>query len=193
VGPVPVPEPAPAPPGGPGADPRAVTRRRQTRRTAVVVAVLVVAALIGWFTLQPAATTEQGLAPTVSGPTVGGSIFSLSSERGHWVLVNFFASWCGPCRVELPQLKALDQQHPAGLQVVSIDYLDDSLTRAAALIHSAGGTWPLVDDPSAITGYHVDQGLPESCLVNPAGRLSSRIFGGVKVAQVTATVTGRAA
>jgi thiol-disulfide isomerase/thioredoxin len=193
MSPVPVAEPAPGADGEPDGHPRAVGPPRRGRRVAVIIAVLVVAAVVGWFTLQPAATTEQGLAPAVSGPTVGGNAFSLTSERGHWVLVNFFASWCGPCRVELPQLKALDQQHPAGLQVVSIDYLDDSLTKAAALIRSAGGTWPLVDDPSAITGYHVDQGLPESFLINPEGKLSSRIFGGVKAVQVTATVTGRAA
>jgi thiol-disulfide isomerase/thioredoxin len=187
---VPVAEPSSGPDAGPEAGLHAAGRPPRTRRIAVIVAVAVVAAVVGWFTLQPAASTEQGLAPSVSGPTVGGSTFSLTSERGHWVLVNFFASWCGPCRIELPQLEALDQRHPDGLQVVSIDYLDDSLTKAAALIRSAGGSWPLVDDPSAITGYHVDQGLPESFLVDPAGKLTGRIFGGVKAAAVTATVTG---
>jgi cytochrome c biogenesis protein CcmG/thiol:disulfide interchange protein DsbE len=125
------------------------------------------------------------VAPAVAGPTASGGRYDLAAERGHWVLVNFFASWCTDCRSELRQLAALSRSHPAGLQVVSVDGLDDSIAAAERLIKAGGGTWPLVNDPAALNRYAVVS-LPQSFLVTPAGRIDDHVFGGVTAAAVEA-------
>ncbi|MBO0748590.1 MAG: TlpA family protein disulfide reductase, partial [Acidimicrobiaceae bacterium] len=129
-------------------------------------------------------------APAVSGPTAGGGHYSLGAERGHWVLVNFFASWCTDCKAELAQLAALQHRQPAGLRVVSVDGLDDSFAKAERLIRGSGGSWPLVNDPAALEAYRVNS-LPQSFLVSPEGRIADHVFGGVKATTLTATLGAR--
>jgi cytochrome c biogenesis protein CcmG/thiol:disulfide interchange protein DsbE len=119
----------------------------------------------------------------VAGATAGGGHFALGAERGHWVLVNFFASWCTDCRAELAQLNELARRSPAGLHVVSVDGLDDSFSTAERLIRAGGGDWPLVNDPAALDSYQVES-LPQSFLVNPAGRITDHVFGGVTAAAI---------
>lgn len=158
-------------------------------RWVTALVVLVVAAVVaGWLLFRPGSTPSAGLAPAVSGPTAGGGRYSLSAERGHWVLVNFFASWCTDCKAELAQLAELEHRHPGGLQVVSVDGLDDSFGKAAQMIRAGGGSWPLVNDPAALEAYRVDS-LPQSFLVNPEGKITEHVFGGVKATTLSARLT----
>jgi len=61
--------------------------------------------------------------PPVRLPLLDGSTWSLEKQRGHALLLNFWASWCEPCREEMPALARLaDREHAAGLRVVAIDY-----------------------------------------------------------------------
>jgi cytochrome c biogenesis protein CcmG, thiol:disulfide interchange protein DsbE len=151
-------------------------------------ALVVAAGLIGWLVFRPGSDTSSTAAPAVSGPTAGGGRYLLRAEQGHWVLVNFFASWCTDCRAELAQLNQLERRHPAGLRVVSVDGLDDSFGKAAQLIRSAGGNWPLVNDPAALEAYRVDS-LPQSFLVSPEGMITDHVFGGVTATTLTARLT----
>lgn len=160
------------------------------RRWVVVAVVAVVVALVGWQLSRPAAhpATPATVAPQVAGPTAGGGHYSLATERGHWVLVNFFASWCTDCKAELAQLTTLQHRHPVGLRVVSVDGLDDSFAKADRLIREGGGSWPLVNDPAALSAYRVTS-LPQSFLVNPDGQVTRHVFGGVTAKGLTASLT----
>jgi cytochrome c biogenesis protein CcmG/thiol:disulfide interchange protein DsbE len=135
----------------------------------------------------PSGASVPSAAPPVEGPVTTGGHFSLADQRDHWVLVNFFASWCTDCKTELGQLVTLQRQRPGGLEVVSIDGQDDSLGAAEALIRQAGGSWPLVDDPGALSSYRVT-GLPQSFLVDPAGRVVDRTFGTISADAVASRV-----
>jgi cytochrome c biogenesis protein CcmG/thiol:disulfide interchange protein DsbE len=148
---------------------------------AVTIAAVAAAGVALNFVLEPGSTPSNAtakMAPAIAGPTATGQRFNLAAQRGHWLLVNFFASWCVNCRQELRALASLQHLHPDGLQLVSIDGTDDSLAAAEALIRAAGGTWPLVKDPAATTAYSVT-GLPESFLLNPSGHIVTHIIGGV--------------
>jgi thiol-disulfide isomerase/thioredoxin len=143
----------------------------------VVVAGVLTAVLL---TRHPGAS---GTAPMISGRTATGTPFRLTSERGHWVLVNFFASWCPPCEAELGPLGSLEQNHPGGLRVVSVP-VNDALDAAQRMVATHGGHWAVVDDPSAYVRYRVG-GLPESFLIDPGGRIATRYYGSITVDAVT--------
>jgi cytochrome c biogenesis protein CcmG, thiol:disulfide interchange protein DsbE len=99
---------------------------------------------------------------------------SLSSLRGHPVIVNFWASWCGPCRSEMPRLEQVVQQHGAeGLVVLGVVY-KDTADAARGFATQFGATWPNVTDPdgSIAKAYRV-VGAPQSYFIDRAGVLRS--------------------
>jgi cytochrome c biogenesis protein CcmG/thiol:disulfide interchange protein DsbE len=85
-------------------------------------------------------------APDFSLATADGETVTLSSLRGRPVIVNFWASWCIPCREEFPLLvSAYERYSPEGLEIVGIVH-DDDPAAAAEFADSYGAAWPLVHD-----------------------------------------------
>jgi cytochrome c biogenesis protein CcmG/thiol:disulfide interchange protein DsbE len=129
-------------------------------------------------------------APTISGPSLlGGRNVELSSYTGKWILVNFAASWCVPCRQEMPQLAAFEGDHePSGNAViVTVAYDPSDLPDLASYLRSQRATWPAVNDASAVVAYGVGP-LPESYLVDPEGTVVAKIEGEVVAAQLNALI-----
>lgn len=86
-------------------------------------------------------------APPLAGATLDGAAFDLAAQRGRPVLVNFWASWCGPCREEFPLLEDAAARHAdEGLVVVGALFKDDA-EPARAFVEEQGATWPTVSDP----------------------------------------------
>ncbi|MDP9419745.1 MAG: TlpA family protein disulfide reductase [Actinomycetota bacterium] len=167
----------------------AAPRRRTALYTTIgvgVVAVLLVAVLA---TRPPATTRLAGspllgrTAPALSGESLlaGGGDFDLAEERGRWVLVNFFATWCVPCQAEHPDLVRFEAAHAeAGdARVVSVVFSDDP-DDVARFFSQRGGDWPVLADPVGSTALEFGvTGVPESYLIAPDGTLVSKIIGGV--------------
>jgi cytochrome c biogenesis protein CcmG/thiol:disulfide interchange protein DsbE len=99
---------------------------------------------------------------------------SIADYRGKWMLVNFWASWCEPCRSEAPALEAFQRAHAGeGFTVLGID-LDDATDDALAFVEQYGLTYPQLrdgDGEERRDAYGMT-GFPESFLVDPEGRLA---------------------
>ncbi len=130
-------------------------------------------------------------APDISGTNLlDGSTFALSSVQGKFTLVNFFASWCGPCQEEQPQL--VRWAHEPGHAVVGVVF-NDNAGQAKRYMIGNGGDWPVLDDPQgqlALT-YGV-RDPPESYLLAPDGTVLDKFVGGVTASgldQIVAAVS----
>lgn len=171
--------------------PRSVVVLRRTR-TALWIAVAValpVTMLILVLARTPSAQTRAVQSPLVGKPapaaegtTVDGGHASLAELRGRWVVVNFFATWCVPCRTEHPELVRFSEAHKAAgdAQILAVVYSD---TASAVKDYRAanGGDWPMLTDPDGRVALDFGvAGVPESFLVSPDGVIVSKILGGVR-------------
>jgi cytochrome c biogenesis protein CcmG/thiol:disulfide interchange protein DsbE len=167
-------------------------RPRTALVTALVVGVLV-ALMVGVMATRDPNTEKitqspliGRLAPSIQGTTLSGGSFDLGDQRGRWVVVNFFATWCVPCLEEHPQLLAFDEAHAktGDASVVSVLF-DDKPEKARAVFAQRGGTWPVViDDEGAVGVSYGVARVPESFLVAPDGTVVRRLVGGVTAAEL---------
>jgi cytochrome c biogenesis protein CcmG, thiol:disulfide interchange protein DsbE len=119
--------------------------------------------------------------PSIAGRTIDGGRVQDSDLRGRWTLVNFFATWCVPCRKEHPELIRFAQRHATAgdAAVVAIIY-DDTTSAVRDFRKSNGGDWPMIVDPDGQIALNFGvSGVPESFLVSPDGVIVSKILGGV--------------
>jgi cytochrome c biogenesis protein CcmG/thiol:disulfide interchange protein DsbE len=145
---------------------------------AVFLVVLAAVGLLGYGLLSKggAALAVGDAAPDKKLSRLDGSESqSLSDYRGKWVLLNFWASWCEPCRAEAPVLQRFQQAHQQdGFTVLGVD-LDDATDDARAFVEEFGLTYPQLrdGDGSERRDAYGMTGFPESFLVDPSGRIAA--------------------
>ena len=129
--------------------------------------------------LEPLRATAQGtMAPEINLATPTGPKLALSSLRGKYVLIDFWASWCGPCRQENPNVvKAYNQFKDKGFTIYSVS-LDQDKAKWERAIASDGLTWNHVSDLAgwnsvAGAAYGV-KAIPQSFLIDPQGKIIAK-------------------
>jgi cytochrome c biogenesis protein CcmG/thiol:disulfide interchange protein DsbE len=170
--------------------------RRKAPWIAGSVGLVVLLLVVVLATRKPASDRDQesplvGQAvPALSGTTLDGSTFNIDTQRGKWVLVNFFASWCGPCQVEHPELRKFADEHQSAgdVSIVSVPF-QNSEDEVRAFFADNGGTWPvLANAPAeAVFDFGVVK-LPESYLVAPSGQVVAKFNGGIEAGKVDALI-----
>lgn len=146
---------------------------------------------------KAAAAQEGRAAPDFRLRSVDGIDLQLSDLRGDFVLLNFWATWCRPCRDETPDLQALFQTArretaQGGLIVVGVNQQEEPDT-VRAFTSEFGVTYPVVLDRAGEVSeaYRVGRGLPMTFLINPAGVIE-RIYYGRITSDALAAIASRA-
>ena len=155
------------------------------KRIAQAASVLVVLVLLGvlvWKIATRPTARPLGVAPALSLPRLDrpGNL-SLVSLRGKTVVVNFWASWCGPCKEEAPLLeRAWNENHAKGLVVLGVD-ANDYAGDARSFMRRYGLTYPVIHDAHGATlGHWGVGGLPTTYVVDARGKIVSSVVGGLR-------------
>lgn len=116
--------------------------------------------------------------PRLDVETLDGKAWSLQAQRGQWVLVNYWATWCGPCLKEMPELSALHTMREH-VSVIGLAYEDTSAADLKAFLAKRPVTYPvaLVDIHAPPADLEPPRGLPLTYLIAPDGRIA-RTFAG---------------
>jgi cytochrome c biogenesis protein CcmG/thiol:disulfide interchange protein DsbE len=146
------------------------------RSLAAFLAVLAVVGLLGFgLAAKSSDRLEVGdPVPVTELPKLaGGGAGSLTDYRGRWVLVNVWASWCGPCRGESPALERFSERNRSALTVLGINTRDLTHDGREFVRELAISYRQLRDADGDYARELGTTGVPESFLVNPAGRLAA--------------------
>jgi cytochrome c biogenesis protein CcmG/thiol:disulfide interchange protein DsbE len=164
-------------------------RARLAALAAVVVGVVVIVtlSLVGTGGGAPQ-HAPPALAKNFSLAMLGhpGQRVSLSSVAGRPVIVNFFASWCVPCRKETPLLARFFRAGHGKVAVIGID-VNDQTSAALAFVHKTGVTYPVATEPasgSTVIAYDLP-GLPATFFLDARHRIVKRVYGAVSQAELT--------
>ena len=123
--------------------------------------------------------TQSSLAPDFSLESLDGKTMRLSDLRGKAVLLNFWATWCGPCKIEMPWFVELQNRYASqGLQIVGVAMDDASKEDIGKFAKEMGVNYPiLIGKESVGDEYGGVPALPESFLIGRDGKIVDKIIG----------------
>ena len=133
-------------------------------------------------------------APDFTATTLTGSRLSFASYRGHVVVVNFWGSWCAPCRQEAPTLAVTAQQYrPDGVAFLGVDVRDDTAS-ALAFARDFAVPYPSVNDSSSVitqdfTAVVPIAGTPTTLVIDRTGHIAGAVFGTTTQQELTDILT----
>jgi thiol-disulfide isomerase/thioredoxin len=125
---------------------------------------------------------QRPQAPAVSGTTLTGQRLNLDTYRGKTIVLNFWGSWCDPCRAEAPALGTLARQlQPDGVRFVGVDIRDEP-DSALAFMQNFNVSYPSLNDPNDQIALEFQStvppaAIPTTLIIDRSGRIAARIVG----------------
>jgi len=122
---------------------------------------------------------QEAVKPQFALKDVNGDIVRLRDYRGKVVLINFWATWCPPCRAEMPDLVRLQREHAKqGLQIIGITYPPESKTRVRRFARSLKVNYPIILGTRQIKArFSSEETLPVTVVINRDGKVNDIISG----------------
>ncbi|MDE2156612.1 MAG: TlpA family protein disulfide reductase [Xanthomonadaceae bacterium] len=157
--------------------------------SAAVKSVFALAAVLAFAAPARAAMPER---PTLHVTTLDGKTFDLGAQRGKWVIVNYWATWCGPCVKEMPDISRFVASH-SNVTAIGLAF-DDSKPAAikAFLVHHPV-VYPIaqvtLDNP--VKDFDVPRGLPTSWVIDPDGKVAKGFLGPITIDELTRLIDGK--
>lgn len=145
------------------------------------------AALLALLTIMLPVVTAQTV--DFSLPGLEGKPIRLMDYRNRWVFINFWASWCPPCLLEMPELQEFYEKHRDQAIVIGVNFEALTPDQARAFTDQLAITFPIaLSGGNPLPGF-VLKGLPTTFLVSPTGQLVDTHMGSVNAAMLAARLT----
>ena len=127
--------------------------------------------------------------PTLQVTTLQGKTFDLAAQRGKWVIVNFWATWCVPCIKEMPDISRFVAAHP-NVRAIGLAYEDSDPADIKAFLAKRPVVYPIaqvtLDKP--LKDFDEPRGLPTTYLISPDGKVARHIVGPVTEVSLAALI-----
>jgi len=161
----------------------------ETYRLPLYSLLLLLGAAWFWLSAAPMGSTTAGeipapqegfLAPHFTLDTLSGDIVTLSELHGTPVLINLWASWCGPCRAEMPAMQRIHERYGDQFTILAVNATNqDNPNAAAAFVSEHGLSFPiLLDHDGSVSAQYQLRSLPTSFFVNREGIIEEVVIGG---------------
>ena len=124
---------------------------------------------------EPAGSRQ---APDLVLQDLAGKTVTLASHRGKPVLINFWATWCDTCRVEMPDLEALFRRSGGRFSVIGVS-MDENYAAVPPFVKENKITFPILLADRKVSAAYAVRGLPAAYLIDPEGRIARRWVGAV--------------
>ena len=136
-----------------------------------------------------AAETEMPEQPSLQVTTVDGKAYDLAAQRGNWVVVNFWATWCGPCLKEMPELSALDAMREH-VEVIGLAYEDIQPAEMRSFLKTHPVVYPvaIIDVYDPPKDFASPRGLPTTYLISPDGKVAKHFLGPITASEIEAAI-----